>query len=659
MGTFSFSFSRSFGNTAPALDANRNSVSFGGGDDVIARTLTPGEQALYDALIAGGESRLDAYRTVFTQRDAATTVLNQLTALGVPLSEAASLYADGTIQRPLTTTEFQIYQQLTLPQVFIGTAGARGLYAALGNFYDSNGIIPGAADDSVAVIDGATGLDPSTALGLIFGGEIRRIMPNITLPYPGIGNVLTPYPELYLFHDLQNPDADFLQTIFVGSGTVGSPSQALDFAGLIGPLDAGPAPAPNVLPPDQIVGVPENAAFGGNDSIRDSGGDNLIVDLIGNNRINTGKGDDEILLGTGNDTVYDRGGSNTIIDLGGDNNITVRSTYGAGASEVDIITTGDGNDQINAFDGRNEIDAGNGNNNVRGGDNYDFIKVGLGDDIVDVRAGTFGETEEAFVDLGGGFTIPLSGPLQAHNRIEDQGGSDIFRASATPEVISDDPTFQDQVFNGNDFVVSDLSGVVGNDIARLGDGDNVYVDAGGNDDVTTGRGTDSIFTSLFVAGNDIINAGAGNDTVAPGPGSDRVRAGGGSDLILLDPDGVVDTLIWLTADLDGGVDLITDPDVLRNPDGTFAGPELTLVDLLDVSGVAIIRTPGGSPVPLSYDDYIATDSGVDNLVNVAFDINGDDAFTAANDLLLAQIQFTAGPTIPSSVVLDADSFLFA
>ena len=296
---------------------------------------------------------------------------------------------------------------------------------------------------------------------------------------------------------------------------------------------------------------------------------------------------------------------------------------------------------------------------MQGGDNYDFIRVGLGNDTVDVRAGTFGETEEAFVDLGNGLTIPLAGPIQAHNRIEDQGGSDIFRASATPEVISSDPNFQDQVFNGNDFVVSDLSGNVGNDIARLGDGDNVYVDAGGNDDVTTGRGRDSIFTSLIFAGDDTISAGAGNDTIAPGGGMDRIRAGGGSDLILLDPDGVVDTLIWLTADLDGGVDTITDPDILRNPDGTFAGPQLTFVDLFDLTGVAIIRTPGGAPVPLSYDDYIATDSGLANVVNVAFDINGNDIFEPERDLLLAQVEFTAGPTIPSDVVIAPESFLFA
>lgn len=284
-------------------------------------------------------------------------------------------------------------------------------------------------------------------------------------------------------------------------------------------------------------GDPEFREFRGDDRIFGKGGNDYIADLKGNNLVLTEDGDDHILLGRGNDRVLDRGGTNTIRDLGGNNLITTRDGD-------DTITTGGGNDIINAFDGRNIIDAGNGKNIVRGGNGYDSISVGNGDDLVEVRNGTRGERES--------FDLPNLGinNFMAHNFVYDLGGSDNIRATGSSK--DRDAAMKDQIFNGNDLIISD-AGLkhFGDDTIEAGGGNNIIVDFGGDNMVRTLEGNDIIFTSLVSPGDDSIDAGAGDDIINPGAGADVIRGGPGADIIFLEDDGDLDRLVYLEDDRSG------------------------------------------------------------------------------------------------------------
>lgn len=347
--------------------------------------------------------------------------------------------------------------------------------------------------------------------------------------------------------------------------------------------------------------------FGGNDRIFGRGGNDTIIDLEGNNRVNTGDGDDRIYLGLGNDRVTDTGGNNIITDLGGNNTITLLATTSFASPFVgtDIVTTGDGNDNINAFDGRNIVDAGNGNNIVRGGDNYDEFVVGTGDDFVEVRGGFKDEDANGngVLDLGedSNFNGVLDGadsetfallPIQggfgfeAHNYVVDAGGNDSIRSTASASDQGDELVLSDMSItldvadpDSGVRIISFAPGVLGNDVINLGDGDNLVVDAGGNDTVRTLSGSDIVFTSFFSAGNDEINTGAGVDFINPGSGSDTVTGGADPDSFNLENDGDPDVLVYA----DRAVDVSFLPETTDVVTGFDGGG----VDKLDVSALAV------------------------------------------------------------------------
>lgn len=599
-GSRGFSFPSTFPFPEPEPTPARDTLRLSGADDVLVRALSDSEQAFVDDLLAAGVPRLEAYaRTLLgTGAPGSELILEQLTGLGIAPADAEALIAGGAVPRPLTGNELLVLDQLVNSDDYLLPHEA---------FYES---ILGPTD-----IFTDAGIDPADALGLIFSGAIRRPFADVT-----IGTITFPLFELAAFTDLLDPTENYLFDV-----NVSDPAAALAQVAFTAPFTDGPSPAD----------VPTNALFGGDDSIYGRGGDDLIVDLLGNNSINTGRGDDDILLGDGNDRIYDTGGNNTVLDLGGNNVINMRDNLLASGIETDTITTGDGNDNINAFNGRNIIDAGNGDNYVRGGNGFDEIRVGLGDDLVDVMAGTRGETEPSQVVIGS-LPIPLTGALDAHNVVVDLGGDDFFRASATPEAISDDPTAPpDQVFNGNDFVLSDFATLelgfdaFGDDTATLGDGNNAYVDLGGNDSVTTGRGTDSIFLDLAAStgGNDTVTAGAGSDTVASGGGSDEVRLGPGNDFLFETPDGQPDTILYLTDDLfrtdPATGDLFFATDQLSGLDGSVVGGELLLADTLDVGGIEL---SGGRTLSAGDAFFTALDTNGDTVADatqVSWDL-GDD-----------------------------------
>lgn len=446
-----------------------------------------------------------------------------------------------------------------------------------------------------AIVAQLSGLGASQAeiYDAVLLGEIRR--------------PLTP-PEAAVFPKLFDPAF----AAAIGFAVAESLDDALSIlTGVFGvqPFDTGPAP--------------DNSAFGGNDRILGDGGDDYIADLLGDNLVSTDEGDDRILLGAGNDHIFDRGGDNVIDDLGGNNVITARDGD-------DTVTTGAGDDHINVFDGQNTVDAGDGNNMVRGGEGLDAITVGTGNDFVEVRTGSLDQTDS--------FDLPFIGVLGflAHNVVQDAGGSDNIRASGNSRV--DQPGFPDQVFNGDDLVLSDIGGVFGNDRIELGGGNNIVVDLGGNDIVRTLEGDDIIFTSFAAPGNDDISSGEGNDTVNPGAGSDTVRGGLGADVVFLENDGDRDALPYLDGDqsfspattdivlgFDGGIDVI---------DVSTLGMRLT--NLLILNAAALGISVGD---PASGDIMVAWDTQDDGVLNTGDFFSTVLADFAASSLLASNFVF--------------------
>ena len=417
-------------------------------------------------------------------------------------------------------------------------------------------------------------------------------------------------------------------------------------------------------------------------------------------------GSDNLLLGFGNDRVTDTGGSNIINDLGGDNTITLTETASFALPEAgtDRVTTGDGNDNINALGGTNFIDAGEGDNRVRGGDGYDEFKVGAGADFVEVGGGVLDEEDangnglldlaedknfngtqdpgdkETFVFLSISFGGGALG-IEANNAVFDSGGSDNLRASGNDrsndlflsDLVVDEST--NDAFPGIRFVDIDPSAILGDDVIDAGAGDNVIIDAGGNDTVEALDGDDIIFTSFFSAGNDSINSGAGDDfvdagegddeidsgagddTILPGSGADTVDAGAGGDIINLSDtnnpaagDGAIDTLVY--AGLAGAILSASDGDLVEFFE---FGPGGDIVDVsgLDRDGDEIGDITGTGVGGLNFvpGDFDGEGDGTDLLLGWDFDlVNG---FELGVDPIIAILEEWNG------AVLSADNFTFA
>lgn len=105
----------------------------------------------------------------------------------------------------------------------------------------------------------------------------------------------------------------------------------------------------------------------GNDIIRGSSKNELIIDEGGNNLIFAGGGSDCIVTAAGNDVVFAGSGADVVISSGGNNVIEAGSGIDAvySASGNDVIRGGSGDDYLDGGTGRNIIHAGTGNDTCK------------------------------------------------------------------------------------------------------------------------------------------------------------------------------------------------------------------------------------------------------------------------------------------------------
>ena len=371
----------------------------------------------------------------------------------------------------------------------------------------------------------------------------------------------------------------------------------------------------------------------GNDSIIGGSGNETIDGGSGNDSINGGAGNDSIFGGAGNDTL-DGGSGNDLLNGGDDadtflitganfgtdtivggeggtdldridtsnlnGNITVNytgaeagslssSTGGsAGFSEIEAITTGSGNDTINA--GSNTANSsyvlGAGNDSVIGGSGNETIDGGIGDDILFGGGGNdsiLGGTGQDLIDGGSGNdTIDggdgndvLSGGDGDDSILGGQGNDTIDGGSGADLIYGGDGDDSINGGIGNDTIFAGtgsgesnyIEGGQGNDLLYGSDGtDTLSGGAGadilhgnlGNDSLIGGDGTDSLYggqgddTLSGGADNDSLDGGDGNDSLTGGSGADTLTGGSGNDVFIIDTGG--DLITDFGAGNTGGID---------------------------------------------------------------------------------------------------------
>jgi len=372
---------------------------------------------------------------------------------------------------------------------------------------------------------------------------------------------------------------------------------------------------------DEIwAGNDDDLVYGGtgNDTLNGQAGNDTVFGGDGNDEVNGGGGDDVLLGDAGDDTLSGDGGDD-IFDLTGGGNDTViggeigetqgdvlstgsytgNSTVdltagGTGAdpesgtitttegtttfSEIEIVSTGVGDDSVIGSSGDDKVATGEGADTVDAGAGNDEIDLGgsfvsVGNDVVyegDGDADTIILQDGDGQDEINGFDAPTDNGDGTYTGIDQIDVSGLTDALGNPVYTSDvtvtddgagnavltfpngeqltlfgvDPVYVDDPFvlNAMGIPIADgtVSGTAGNDTidaGYTGDPDGDLVDANdallpgdtGNDDVIdAGAGDDSI---LAGDGNDEISGGTGNDTIDGGTGDDLVYSGADADVV--------------------------------------------------------------------------------------------------------------------------------
>jgi mucin-19 len=318
---------------------------------------------------------------------------------------------------------------------------------------------------------------------------------------------------------------------------------------------------------------------------------------LGNDRISAGAGNNTVIGGVGADTINALGGNDTVM---GDNGRFDFSPLTSLVSSVATTELGLGAGDV--------IDAGDGENILLGGFGSDRIAAGIGYDVIigdngridynatGILVGVQTTDDAAVLADTGDADVILTGGGSSHNIVLAGLGGDQVNALVT-DVSSDGA---DIVLGDNGIVTWDASGTLiamfasiqlnqgGDDVIRVGAGNNIVVGGFGTDDIAAGVGNNivlgdnaeviyntagavTLLRSTDLDGStgagDTINVGDGNNTVIAGTGADSINTGNGNDTILGDS-GIVEmdaagvnfssirsTLIGL-----GGNDIITAAD---------------------------------------------------------------------------------------------------
>jgi Ca2+-binding RTX toxin-like protein len=134
---------------------------------------------------------------------------------------------------------------------------------------------------------------------------------------------------------------------------------------------------------DKIKGTNKNdliIAFEGNDKVKASNGDDCIIGGPGDDKLDGSNGKDVIFGNEGDDVLDGSNGGDILI--GGEGNDKLKGTNGK-----DYLDGGPGNDKVDASNGDDEIFGGEGDDEIKASNGDDFIIAGPGNDKVDAGNG--------------------------------------------------------------------------------------------------------------------------------------------------------------------------------------------------------------------------------------------------------------------------------
>ncbi len=294
-------------------------------------------------------------------------------------------------------------------------------------------------------------------------------------------------------------------------------------------------------------------------------------DMVDHNDSQSGNNKDEIRAGAGNDTIYSGDAVDRI--YGGTGNDTM---HGEGGQDffyqeegfgTDTIFGGADHDAVSAEEMTSDLNVtltGNGAGTMTDGTNtatfseIERVTTGSGDDVINASAATIG------IDLFGGEGADDITGGSGNDVINSDGGDDVIDGGAGNDSIRGHEG-DDTIFGGSG--VDKITGDAGNDTIDGGDGDDQISGDDGDDTISGGDGIDFIYAGQ---GADTITGGSGNDTINLGKDMTGQEVSGG--------DGAADTVVLL----DGfGKDLALHWDIpTDNGDGTYTG-----IDKVDVSNL--------------------------------------------------------------------------
>ncbi|MBY5935543.1 M10 family metallopeptidase C-terminal domain-containing protein [Tateyamaria omphalii] len=292
----------------------------------------------------------------------------------------------------------------------------------------------------------------------------------------------------------------------------------------------------------------------------------------------------DIVDGSGTDTVQSEVSYTLALNIEALELLGAEDINGAGNGLDNTITGNDGANLIQGRFGDDTITGGGGDDTIGGGADVDSIDAGEGDDYANGGAGA--------------------------DTVNGDAGNDTLRGGLNNDVVTGG--------DGDD----NIAGGLGNDTMTGNDGDDVLFGQGGNDVFNGGEGEDYIHGG---AGVDALTGANGDDTLVGGAGADTLTGGNGEDVFLFQNFaqsrvGDVDTI----TDFEIGTDLI-DLTALVPGQIAFGG-----TGAASANGAAelIIREPGGGP-----DSVVFVDVNGDGTQDFRLELTGVTGLSETDFLL--------------------------
>ena len=313
---------------------------------------------------------------------------------------------------------------------------------------------------------------------------------------------------------------------------------------------------------DNLTGIENVNAGGGNDTIYGNSSSNKLIgdkgrdELYGDggaDKIYGGNGNDILSGGLGNDRLVGGEGKDTALFSVSDNTINLGTTR--------MQNTGDGRDILIGIE---NVNGGGGNDTIRGNNAANTLR---GEDDADKLFGNNGADK-----LYGGTGNDLLNGGNGNDRLVGGDGVDTALFSSKNNLINLGSSSRQNTRDGQDILIGieNVNGGGGNDIIRGNSDENTFRGGSGVDKLYGMAGADTL---LGQAGNDTLYGGGqddllyggggvdklygqdGDDTLFGGQGNDTLYGGAGSDIFQIDT-GIRGVGRDLITDYDSGSDYI-------------------------------------------------------------------------------------------------------